>query len=342
VTAGVVLLALAIGKSDSIRAQNVGFALETFLRDSIGLDAGQLADAQRGNAVSKILPTKSSRDITVFGIIAVHTTRDAYVARLGDFQRIQALRSAQFGMIGDSVTTADFSGISVDESEYRDLRDCKLNDCNFKLPASSMRQFAQSVDWSAPNAKGQVDSIMRVDLQGFVARYRASGNAAMVRYDDNHGTQSSDVFEALLSQSEYLRDHASELRDYLTTYPVHRPEGAHDAMYWSEDKISRLRRTLTLTHVVVYTPPSGAPLIVRKQIYANHYFDGALELVGAFDAPSLPGGPGLYLVSVRRYSFDNLPSGGFLNIRGRVRNQLANLLQSDLEKERKAIEIPSP
>lgn len=43
-------------------------------------------------------------------------------------------------------------------------------------------------------------------------------------------------------------------------------------------------------------------------------------------------------MSVRRYRFDNLPRGGFLNIRGRARDALAELVRSDLEKERDAIE----
>jgi len=130
-------------------------------------------------------------------------------------RRTVALRSPRFGIINDPITDADVQDIPVDEEEYRDLRDCKIGDCNFKLPASTMRQFAQQVDWKSPAAKRQVDSLVRADVRGFVSSYRATGNAAMLRYYDT--------------------------RD---------------------------------------------------------------------------------LVSVRRYRFDNLPSGGFLNIRGRARNAL--------------------
>lgn len=321
-------------------AQRAPFALDRYLQDSIGLDAKEMAEIERGRVVSKVLPTQQPRDITVFGIVAVRTTRDAYVARLTDVRRLQALRSTEFGVVRDSATAADLAGISTDESDYRDLRDCKANDCKFKLPESMMRQFAQGVDWNGREAKAQADSMMRADLASLIARYRASGNSAMVRYDDYRGTPSSDVFAELLGQSSFLRDYSTELRDYLVNYPARRPEGARDALYWSQDKISRLRRTLTLTHMVVYTPAAGTPIVARKLIYANHYFEGALELLGVFDAPPESGMPRIYLVTVRRYRFDNLPSGGFLNIRGRVRDQLANLLRSDLEKERKASETP--
>ena len=54
------------------------------------------------------------------------------------------------------------------------------------------------------------------------------------------------------------------------------------------------------------------------------------SLLSAIDSPSLSG---VYVVSVRRYRFDNLP-GGILNIRGRVSEALTNAMKADLERER--------
>jgi hypothetical protein len=334
---GVVCFALTLGHS-AAAAQSAGFAIDRYLRDSIKLDAGQISDIERGRAVSKLLPTESSRDVTVFGIIAVHTTRDAYVAHLEDARRMLALRSSRSGIINDPIAVADLENISVDEGEYRDLRDCKVDACNFKLPASTMQQFAQQVHWNSSAAKRDVDSLVRLDVRQFVSNYRTSGNAAMVRYDDTRGTRASDAFSELLGQSPYLRDYATEFHDYLTAYPSRQPANTRDVIFWSEDRIPHLRPTFTLTHMVIYTPPSGTPLVARKQIYASHYFEGAFELLAAFDVPSASGVPAIYLVSVRRYRFDNLPSGGLLNIGGRARGALVNIVRSDLEKERDAIE----
>lgn len=218
-----VCFALTSGHPTAVGAQSAGFAIDRYLRDSIKLDAGQITDIGRRHAVSKILPTESSRDVTVFGIISVRTTRDTYVAHLDDTGRIVALRSARFGIISDPIAAADVGNISVDEGEYRDLRDCKVDDCNFKLPESTMRQFAQQVHWNSSTAKVEVDSLVRVDVRRFVSNYRTAGNAAMVRYDDTRGTQASDAFSALLGQSPYLRDYAADLRQYLMTYPSGSP-----------------------------------------------------------------------------------------------------------------------
>lgn len=318
-------------------AQNVAPPLDEYLQTGAGLNAGEIAHAQKGDAVVKLLHTDVGRDVTVFGIIGIHITRDAYLARLRDIQSLVAARSQRFGIISDPVTPADIQNVALDPSEWKDLKGCHANDCDFKLSESSMKQFAQSVSWDAPNAQQQADSVMRLQIENLVTAYRADGNAAMPRYDDTKGVQASDAFAALLGQASYVQQYAPALRSYLVNYPADRPEGAVDVMYWSSDRIPHLRPTFTLNQMVVYTPPSGGALIARKQIYADHYFEAALELSTIYDAPALSGGAGIYLVSVHRYRFDALP-GGFLNIRGRARSQLQKLMKSDLERERKALE----
>lgn len=325
------------GHSIPSGAQVDAATLDKYLSTTIKLDAGQLADAQRGRAVSKILPTDIARDITVFGMVGVHATRASFAEHLADAEKLVALRSKHYGMVGDPVAPSDLRSITVRESEYADLRTCKVNDCHFKLPASTMQQFAQDVEWGSASAHAQVDSLVRADLEKFIGDYRARGNAAMVRYDDTRSTQSSDAFASLLAQSQYMREYALALRDYLIDYPSRKPEGARDNLYWSDDDIPRLRSTFTVTHMVTYVPRSGPPMVARKQIYADHYFEGAFELLTAPDAP-VPGM--LYLISVRRYRFDDLPSGGLLNIRGRVRDQLGALVRTELDAEKRAIEAP--
>lgn len=58
-------------------------------------------------------------------------------------------------------------------------------------------------------------------------------------------------------------------------------------MYWSEDKIPRLRPTFTLTHIVVYTPPSGTPLVARKQIYASQTLATTSRVYSSSSPPSM-------------------------------------------------------
>jgi hypothetical protein len=259
-------------------------------------------------------------------------TPAAYVARVRNVRQSIAARATAFGIFSDPVTAADVQGFTVDKSELDDLRKCKPNDCDFKLPGSAMQEFSRAVNWKSPRAQAQVDSIVHEFMRRFVTAYRHDGNAAMVRFDDHGGIEGSDAFKALLVQVPVLHDYAPALQDYLLSYPARRPAGTTDVIYWSDDRMPHLRPTFSINHLVIYTPATGLPVIARKQIYASHYFEGAFELQSAIDAPQVGG---IYLVSVRRYRFDNLP-GGILNIRGRVSDELTKAMRGDLERERAA------
>ncbi len=338
VAAASVIVACASVAGVALGQRATPFTLDDYLRTTVGLDASQIAAARRGRVATRLLHTDLSRDVAVFGMVGIHVSRDAYLAHVRDVPTLVAARAQHFGIIGDPIQANDAQAVFFDASERRDLKSCRVNDCNFKLPVSAMEQFAQDVDWEGTDAAAQVDSIMQSNMLSLVAAYRTRGNSAMYQYDDAHGVKASDAFAALLGQSLFLREYAPAFRDYLLNYPSDKPDGAVDVMYWAVDKIPHLRSTFSLNQMLVYTPDSGTALIARKQIYADHYFEASLEVSAVFDAPDLAGGPGVSLVSVQRYRFDSLP-GGILNIRGRARSQLQKLMQSDLERERKTVEM---
>jgi hypothetical protein len=331
-----VLVSGTVG-AGSAAAQPATPALERYLQ-TIGLGAQELAAAARGNAVVRRLPTTNDRDVAVFGLIGVRAPRDTVTARAVDVQRLLVARGGRFQVFGSRPTSSDVRGAAFDSSEYRDLRDCRPGDCDFKMPASGMREFVEGIDWSSAEAKTQADQKFRVALLGLATDYLARGNEAMLVYDDVRGVRSSDVFGELVGQAVELQEHAPELAAYLVTYPAGRPPRARDVLYWSEDRVPRLRPMFTLNHAVVYVPSAPSPsevIVARKQIYANHYFEGALELLAVVDGGESPD-VGAYVVIVRRFRFDNLP-GGLQNIRGMVRSRLVEATRSDLERHWAAV-----
>jgi hypothetical protein len=98
----------------------------------------------------------------------------------------------------------------------------------------------------------------------------------------------------------------------------------------------RLRPILSVTHLVVFTPPElpGVTLVAAKQLYANHYFEAALDVTCVVDRQRPDGQPGSYLLVLRRYRFDNMPSGGLINIRGRAIGALRDQLLADLRRQK--------
>jgi hypothetical protein len=82
--------------------------------------------------------------------------------------------------------------------------------------------------------------------------------------------------------------------------------------------------------------PAGSPLtlISTKQIYASHYFLGSFALTTILDRPDAPAGGGAYYMVVQRMRFDHLPSGGLLNIKGRVTGKMHDALRAELQQRK--------
>ena len=319
--------------------QGTAPTLEPYLR-GIGLEAAQLESAERGRVVVKLLATRNEREVAVFGMIRIRSSQGVVLSRLLDLGRSLAANGRRFGIFHDPPQPADVAGVSSDESEYRELRDCRPGDCRFKLPAGEMKTFAQEVDWSSTDAKAQVDRLLRDGLLEMVRDYRSRGDSAMFIYDDKGGVRSNDVSEELATLMSQRLEYPQELRRYLTMYPSGRPEGARDFLYWAEDRAPRLRPTLTVRHVVGYAPPGplGSAFVATKQIYASHYLDGALELLEVVHLGSA-GERSTFLLAVRWFRIDRL-SRGPLDIRGRVEKAFLEELRSDLARHRSALEAP--
>ena len=108
-------------------------------------------------------------------------------------------------------------------------------------------------------------------------------------------------------------------------------------MFWSRDELPHLRPVQRITHQSIFQPPELPQLtiVAAKQIYADHYFEAGLEVLAAVDraGPGAATQPnGITLVAIRRYRFDHMPSGGLLNIRGRVANGLRDGVLADLKR----------
>jgi len=310
----------------------------------LGFSASHLRAAARGDAAAKLLPTLEGRDVAVAGIVGIRAPRTIAVARAIDDPGLIAAGASQFGVFGNPPSLGDVRDVAFDRAEYRDLRDCRPRDCDVKLSAGEMAAFARDVDWLSPNAKAQADERLRTGLVGLVADYRRRGNAALPIYADGGGeVRGGDAFAALVAQARELAAFAPDVLRYLTTYPAAPPAGARSFVYWSENRIGRMRPTLTVNHVVTYVQPSGTALLAKKTIYANHYLEGGLDLLAIVDAGLPAGGtgrtPNAYLIVVRRFRFDYLP-GGLFNVRGRVRSQLVDRTRADLARTRAAIEQP--
>ncbi len=312
-------------------AQLVGF-----LRQGIGLDSAQLALVERGEGVVKVLDTKDRRDVALFGIITSPASRDAYLGQVRDFRNsLRTPTRTHFGIFSDPASAADVEAVTVSMRDVEDMKDCRPGNCVVKLPATDMRRIHEETNWSADDIQAQLSAYARRRLVEYVTDYRARGDSAMAIYDDrgNLNVHSSAAFAGLLAESPYVYENVPSLGRYLAAYPREKLAGATEVLFWSEDAMPHLRPILSVTHLVVYTPAElpGVTLVAAKQLYADHYFEAALDLTCVVDRQG-----GSYLLVLRRYRFDNMPSGGLINIRGRAIGALRDQLLADLRREQAA------
>jgi hypothetical protein len=323
-----------------MQGQEAPAQLVRFLRESIRLDSAQLALVERGEAVVKVLDTRDRRDVAVFGIITADVPRSVLVAQLRDFPNsLRTPTRSRFGIFSNPASAADVEAVTISSRDVADMKDCRPGDCVVKLPATDMRRIREGTNWSAADLQAQLNAYARRRLVEYVTDYRARGDSAMAIYDDrgNLNVHASEAFAGLLAESPYVYQNVPSLGRHLSAYPRDTLAGAAEVLFWSEDVMPRLRPILSVTHQIVYTPPElpTVTLVAAKQIYANHYFEAAVDLTCIVDRPARPDSrPGSYLLVFRRYRFDNMPSGGILNIRGRAVSALRDQLLADLRRHK--------
>ena len=306
-------------------AQAMPPELAQFLQHAAAATADEVSSASAGRPVVKVLAPVDRREIAVLGVIRVAVPRAFYVHRASDFP--VALRDPsrlRFGIFSDPVSPADVAGLSLPHDDVDDLGKCNPGACKVKVSAAALALLRRSIPFGSPAADSAATVFFRGRMTDYVTAYRARGNRALIVYaDEDSTTDAAQVFAGILARSPYMYQYAPTLERYLENYPGDRPADVAEAIYWSEDNLPGLKATIAITHVVVYAPPElpGTTLIASKMLYADHYLDGGLDLTAVVDQSGAADG-GAYLVVLHRLHFDELPSGGLLDIRGKVIGKL--------------------
>lgn len=325
-----IVVAFALTTPTPSIAQSLPPRLAGFLRQTIALNADQMRAVDAGDPVGKALDTPDQNEVALFGIVRIAVPRSFYVRTAGDFaSSLKSASRTEYGLLSDPASAADVAAVSVPHRDVDDLAHCAPGSCKVKLPAGGIAAIRAAIDANPHAADSVVDAVVRARMVQYVDAYRAEGDSALVRYaDESRRDDAAQVFAGVLSRSPYMYQYAPSLERYLKDYPRDRPAGVHDAMFWSEDNLPSLRPTLTVRQAIIYAPPElpGSTFIVTKLLYASHYLDGDLDLTAVVDEErgGVADTSGIYVVRLERMHFDQLPSGGILNLRGRVIGRLLN------------------
>jgi len=274
--------------------------LQSYFKDYIGLSDDQIAATRTGQAVAKTLHSRAPEEIFVFGAVYVNATPDSYLKFSRDFERLGKLPGyLALGEFSSPPQLSDLKDFTFETGDIKALKNCKPGDCQIQMPASSISELHDSVDFSAPDAEEQVDRLLQRTVLEHVVVYQQHGNQVLGSYNDKREpTQVSEQFKYMLSYSRALPKYLPDFYTYLLTYPDGKPTNVEDTFYWAKVKFG-LKPTLRVVHVLTMRGATGvepAYVIAEKQLYSSHYFETALDLAFCIRENENSKQPGFYLI----------------------------------------------
>jgi hypothetical protein len=284
-----------------------------FLRKVIQLNDGQLAAVEKGEVVTKQMPSPDKPEIAAFGVVKIAGMTDTLRERMRDFQSFRKVpQIPEMGRFSDPPRVEDLQGLTWPEADLDALKRCKAGECDVKLGTATLERFQKEVDWKAADAAAKVIALVKEQMVAYVTAYRSGGTDAMgVTVDKSKPKALSTEFKTLLKNSPYLVEYVAEFNQYLETYPKGSLADTTDVLFWAKDTFG-LKPVVSVYHATIHrlSGPRPGVLVAIKTLYASHYFNAALEVMAAVPANDSPSGPTFYLLDLYRTRID--PPTGML------------------------------
>ena len=305
---------------------------DTFFHEFIGLNGDQIREIRGGKAVAKILDSPTADQVFVFGSVYITSTPERYLKFASDIDALRKLPSyLALRKFSDPPQLSDLTGFTMDEEDFKQLKNCKPGHCEVQLPSEAMEEFQRSVNWSAPDASDQANhAAQQMALQALL-NYRQGGNVALGTYrDKSHPAVVAETFASLLNRSKALPVHIPELREYLLNYPKADSSGIQSEFYWEKVNFG-LKPTIRMVQAIVYqgrSPQQPVYAVAVKQLYASHYFESALDLTVCVRDSQRPNHAGFYLITMK-----GSQQAGLTGLKGGIVRKVAvDKTRSSLEK----------
>jgi len=310
--------------------------LETYFAKYVKIDATARAQLLAGTPVTKMLESDPSKEVAVFGAVWVNAPVERYLAAVRDIEHFESGNAFRVTKkLSTPPRLEDFAQLSLSDDDIKDLRSCRVAQCDVKLAASAIDRMQRDVDWAAPDAREQANRLARQIAFEYATEYIRGGNTELAVYRDaDRPTFVAKEFEELVSHLPSLNDFVPKVRQYLLDYPKATLPNSESFLYW-QDVVFGLKPTIRINHLVMTQDESGA-IVASKMLYATHYFWTALELRVLVRDPQR--GPGFWFVTESRSRSDGL--SGFVGrvIRGKVRGEAEKGIVAQLKVTKTRLE----
>lgn len=167
--------------------------------------------------------------------------------------------------------------LTIADYDLRELAGCSPRRCKVKLPRQWIHRFRREVGWGDDSARTGAERLYRRLLADYAARYRTGGNGALLHYEDKSEPVSvAEQLDGIVASAGPLCAIRPGLCGYLRD-PGSGGEAWTTSLRWQTEDVG-VRRAVTTLVEQIRVRDDGSPelLVVTKQLYANHYYEGAL------------------------------------------------------------------
>lgn len=298
------------------------------LQSIVKFEASELLRIRAGEPIAKLVPTTKPGDVFVIGAVHILANPNRYSALASDFDRLR--RNPQYlelRRIASPANPADFEGFEIGPEEWTELQACRPAACDYQIPDNALEEVRKFLAAPGPPEARRLAATgkLRELAARLVQRYQRQGDSALGSYVDKAAPfRISEQFADLASNVTALQQYLPNLNRHLLEFPNFQAPGAKDLFYWEKVKFG-MKPTTRINHMTYYGE-NGAHLVAIKQLYANHYFQVALDISACLPAPQ----GGFYLINWRGSRQDGLTGfkGAFLRrvVTSRVRSGQAEAL----------------
>jgi len=115
-----------------------------FLRKVIQLDEAQLAAVEKGEVVTKLLPTTDKPEIAAFGVVKTAGTVDQLLALARDVKKFrQVPQIPEMGYFSSPAKVEDLKGLNHPPDDIATLKRCKPGSCDVKIETKGLERISK-------------------------------------------------------------------------------------------------------------------------------------------------------------------------------------------------------
>lgn len=289
---------------DSVHAAAGITEFERVLKANGGFTVEEIESLRQGEPVSKLQQSKNDREVSVIGVSAFSRRFEDALETLQDVIRRQNKGSlVQMGNFGQVPAFADLEQLAIEETDLRDLGNCRVGKCSIKLDAAMIERFQREIDWNSSDKYQAAERLYKAMLVEYLQRYLTNGNKDLPEYrNEKTPLKLREDIESLQSGLLLLNEFAPEFGNFLRNFPADAPPNVDSSMTWSKIKFG-LKPVIVITQTINYEiEKDGVAMIlsVSRQLYASRYFDSSVGLSAFFRFPSGDGQSKSFLVYQNR------------------------------------------